>query len=522
VRTRDRTRREFLRAVGLGAAGLALPRSAFGAETVARRPNIVFIYADDHAQHAISAYGSKINQTPHIDRLAAQGMRFTQSFVANSICAPSRATILTGLHSHLHGQMTNGPGFRDDLPTFPELLRRAGYQTAMIGKWHLSVDPSGFDYWRCAEGSYYGTAFKTPAGPIQNTGYCSDIITDEALNWMATKRDRSRPFMLWLCHKAAHRTWEPPTRYLTKYDDLTIPEPPTLFDDYAGRSRAAADAQMRISRDLFPAYDLKLPITGEGLLDERAAQMRARMSPEERRAWEQAYGPKNEAFAKSNLEGAALVRWKYQRYIKDYLRCVASLDDSVGRVLEFLEKSALDKNTVVIYSSDQGFFLGEHGWYDKRWMYEESLRTPLIVRWPAVTRPGATCDKLVQNLDMAPTILEMAGVGAPGTMQGRSLISLLKGEDAGDWRDAIYYHYHQKDSGRTAHTVARHYGVRTRRHKLMYIYDYGDWELYDLEADPGEVKNVYGDSAYVAVRDRLKDRLRALRLHYRDTEGPDL
>lgn len=521
MRTRSSTRREFLKAVGLGAAGLALPPIVLGAQRGARRPNIVFIYADDHAQHAISAYGSKINRTPNIDRLAARGVRFTQSFVANAICAPSRATILTGLHAHRHGQITNQPGFRDDLPTFQRLLQQAGYQTAMIGKWHLSSDPSGFDYWRWAQGSYYGTAFKTPTGMIQNTGYCSDIITDEALDWIASKRDPSRPFMLWLCHKAAHRTWEPPPRYLTKYDDVTIPEPPTLFDDYAGRSQAAADAQMRIARDLFPAYDLKLPVTGEGILDQSAVQMRDRMTPEERKAWEQAYGPKNEAFAEADLQGTPLVRWKYQRYIKDYLRCVDSLDDSVGSVLDCLEKSGLDKNTIVIYSSDQGFFLGEHGWYDKRWMYEESLRTPLIIRWPGVATPGATCDRMVQNVDMAPTILEMAGVDAVDTMQGTSLVPLVKGQDPGDWRDAVYYHYHQEDSGRTAHTVARHYGVRTSRYKLMYIYDYGDWELYDLEKDPHEIKNVYSSGAYAAVRDRLKRRLSALRKQYMDTEGPD-
>ena len=420
MRKRDTTRREFLKAIGIGAAGMTLPLSALGQDQPRGRPNIIFIYADDHAQHAISAYGSKINRTPNIDRLAARGVRFTESFVANSICGPCRATILTGLHSHLNGKMTNRPGFRDDLPTFPKLLQKAGYQTAVVGKWHLATDPNGFDYWRWAQGPYYNTSFKTAAGTLENTGYCSDIFTDDALDWISNKRDASKPFMMWLSHKASHRTWEPPTRYLNKYDDRTIPEPETLFDDYASRSRAAQDTQMRVARDLFPAYDLKLPVTGEGILDDGVQRVRGRMTPAQREAWEKAYGPKNAAFAKANLQGDDLTRWKYQRYIKDYLRCVDTLDDSVGKVLDYLEKSGLDKNTIVVYSSDQGFFLGDHGWYDKRWIYEESIRTPLIIRWPGVTDAGDTCDLLVQNLDMAQTFLELAGITAPAAMQGRA------------------------------------------------------------------------------------------------------
>lgn len=483
------------------------------------RPNIVFIYADDHAQRAVGAYGSPLVSTPNIDRLAAEGLRFTQSFVANSICGPARATILTGLHSHANGKMTNGGGFQNDLPTFATLLQEAGYQTAMVGKWHLSPDPRGFDHWAIAKGGYYNPSLVTAEGSTRREGYTTEIVTAEALRWIREGRDPEKPFVAWISHAATHRTWQPSPRHLTNHDDETIPEPATLFDDHAGRSRASLDAQMRIAQDLFPAYDLKLPATGTGILDKRAEDMLAHMTPVQREAWHAAYDPKNEAFAEAGLEGRELVSWKYQRYIKDYLRCVDALDDSVGQVLDFLEESGLDENTIVIYSSDQGFFLGEHGWYDKRWMYEPSLRTPLIVRWPGVTQAGSTCDSMVQNIDMAPTFLDVAGVEAVPEMHGTSLVPLLRGDEPEDWRDAIYYHYHQRDSGRTSHMVARHYGVRTERYKLMYLYDYGDWELYDLEQDPEELHNLHGKPEHAKLEQRLRDRLRDLRALYGDRTG---
>ncbi len=486
-----------------------------------KRPNIVFVYSDDHAERAVGAYGSPLVETPHIDRLASGGLRFTNSFVANSICGPARATVLTGLHSHLNGKMANPDGFRDDLPTFATLLQKAGYRTAMIGKWHLPTKPRGFDHWAIAHGGYYNLDIETADGRSRREGYTTEILTEEALAWIEKQRAGERPFVLWLNHAAVHRTWMPGPRYLTRHDERSIPEPATLFDDYAGRSRGAADAQMRIARDLFPAYDLKLPASGEGILDRNATGMLNRLTEAQRAAWESAYGPKNRAFTEAELEGDELVRWKYQRYIKDYLRCVSAVDDSVGRLLDYLDRTGLADNTIFIYSSDQGFFLGEHGWYDKRWMYEPSLRTPLIVRAPGVTPAGRTCDALVQNIDLAPTLLEMGGVDVPESMQGRSLAPWLHGEVPAEWREAVYYHYHQRDSGRTSHTVARHVGIRTDRYKLMYLYDLGDWELYDLQHDPDEMHNLASLEDHAELLAELRQKLRGLIAQYRDETAPE-
>ncbi len=507
-------------------AALAATAAAPAQEPPRPRPNIVFVYADDHAERAIGAYGSPLTRTPNIDRLAAEGVRFRQSFVANSICGPARATILTGLHSHANGKTTNGGGFRDELPTFAKALQASGYRTAMVGKWHLSTTPNGFDHWAIARGGYYNPALETAEGRQRHEGYATEVITGEGLRWIEQGREAGEPFFLWISHTASHRTWMPGPGYLGRYAGVELPEPASLFDDYAGRSPAAAAAQMRISRDLFPAYDLKLPVTGDGILDGSAAGKLKGMTPDQRRAWEAAYGPENAAYLSDPPVGEASVRWNYQRYIKDYLRCVDALDDSLGEVLGYLERTGLDQDTIVIYSSDQGFFLGEHGWYDKRWMYEPSLRTPLIVRWPGVTAAGAVREELVQNIDMAPTFLGMAGVAATGTMHGRSLEPLLRGETTTDWRSAIYYHYQQRDSGRTSHTVAPHYGVRTERYKLVHVYGHGDgpasWELYDLQEDPEELHNRAADPALAGVAEQLRDRLRQLRAEFDDRTGPAL
>ena len=486
--------------------------------TNAEQPNIVIIYTDDHAQHAISAYGSGINSTPNIDSLARDSMKFTQSFVANSICGPCRATLLTGLHSHANGQTGNRANFRDELPTFAKSLQAAGYATAVVGKWHISTPPNGFDYWAIKKGSSYNANFETKVGVEQSNGHCTDTITQRSLSWMKEQEDG--PFMVWISHSAAHRTWEPPIRHLNKYADQKIPEPTDLFDDYGGKNTGAQTAQMRISRDLFPAYDLKLPVTGKGILDRAASSQLAKMTPTQRAAWDEAFGPRNAEFKKQKLQGEELTRWNYQRYIKNYLRSVAGLDDSVGTVRDFLNKNGLSDNTIIIYSSDQGFFLGDHGWYDKRWMYEESLRTPLIILWPSVTKPGSTCGSLVQNIDMAPTLIEMAGLDAPATMHGDSLVPLLRGEEPKDWRDAIYYHYQMVEpQTRTAHRVARHYGIRTAQHKLIYFYDLNTWELYDLGNDPDELWNQYDNPKYSSVRVNLTEHLRDLRIKYGDTTG---
>ncbi len=494
------------------------------------KPNIVVIYADDHAQHAVSAYGSTINRTPNIDQLARDGFRFVNSFVANSICGPARATLLSGLHSHANGQTSNRSKFRDELPTFAKSLNAIGYDTAVVGKWHVSTRPNGFSQWLLKRGGYYNSSFsgqwfsddgtETVERTIKTQGHVTDEITRLSLDWIKQRGDQSKPFMVWISHSAAHRTWAPATRHLNKYAESTIPEPVNLFDKYEGKSSGAATAQMRISRDMFPAYDLKLPVTGKGILDNAAKGQLNAMTSSQREAWDAAFGPRNEAFAKAALEGDDLTRWKYQRYIKNYLRCVDGLDESVKTVRQFLNENGLSENTIVIYSSDQGFFLGDHGWYDKRWMYEESLRTPLIIHWPGVTQPGSTTDQLVQNIDMAPTFIEMAGAKAEPTMHGLSLVPILKGEQPEKWRDAIYYHYHMKEpDGRTSHIVAKHYGVRTARYKLMYFYELDAWECYDLQTDPREMNNIYDNPSSVEVVNGLKRKLRQLRNEFKDETG---
>jgi arylsulfatase A-like enzyme len=490
----------------------------------ADRPNILFIFSDDHAPQAIGAYGGllkSVNPTPHIDRLADQGMLFHNSFCSNSICAPSRAVILTGKHSHLNGMRQNGDRFDGSQTTFPKLLRRVGYQTALIGKWHLQSEPQGFDHWQIlpGQGVYYNPDFITPQGKVRIEGHCTDIIADLALDWLRNKRDPTKPFLLMCQHKAPHRTWMPTTRHLTLYDDRSIPEPPTLFDDWSDNASPARYQEMEVARHLHRVYDLFVTPEGEwdpnagDALDKSGYKNLQRMLPAQRAAWDAAYEPKNNAFRRANLTGQELVRWKYQRYIKNYLRCIRGVDDSVGRLMEYLDKAGLADNTVVVYSSDQGFFLGEHGWYDKRWMYDESLKMPLIIRWPGVTRPGSTCRDLVQNIDYAGTFLEMAGAPRPDDLHGVSLVPLLKGASPPEWRAAIYYHYYEYPS---VHMVARHYGIRTARYKLIRFYQFDEWEFYDLDKDPDERKNEYGNPEYAKEIARLKTALEKLRAQYKD------
>lgn len=470
-----------------------------------RLPNILFIFSDDHASHAISAYGSKINRTPNIDRLADEGMLFLNTFCGNSICAPSRATVLTGKHSHNNGVMDNRNQFDGSQQTAPKLLREAGYQTAMIGKWHLKSDPTGFDHWEVlrGQGPYYNPRLKTPDGPVDHVGYTTDIITDRALAWLKEQRRPDRPFLLMYQHKAPHRNWQPGPDHLTTFDDVEIPEPATLFDDWADRTSACQVQEMTIARHMTLKSDLKL-------------QAPKNLTDEQRAAWDAAYDGKNAEFEAAGLEGDALVRWKYQRYVKDYLRCIASLDDNIGRVLDYLDESGLTRNTVVIYSSDQGFYLGDHGWYDKRWMYEESLRMPFMVRWPGVIEPGSRNADLTQNIDFAPTFLALAGLETPDDMDGRSLVPLLKGRTPDDWRTSIYYHYFEFPG---PHAVQKHYGVRTTRYKLIRYYEIDEWELFDLEKDPDELKSVHADPAYADTLAELKRELTRLRQEFGDTHG---
>jgi len=480
-------------------SALVLISLAFSAGTAeVQRPNILFVFTDDHAYQAIGAYGSKVNRTPNIDRLATEGMLFRECYVTNSICGPSRATVQTGKYSHLNGFYRNGNRFNGGQQTFPKLLQKAGYQTAVFGKWHLETDPQGFDEWEIliGQGTYYNPTMIRNGQSIKHEGYTTEIITDLALNWLKNTRDQKKPFMLMYQHKAPHREWEPGLKYLHMYDDVTIPEPPTLFDDYSGRGTPARTQDMTIAKTMNDR-DLKLTPPPD-------------LSPQQRAVWDAAYNPKNEEFRRAELTGKDLVRWKYQRYMKDYLKCVAAVDDNLGRVLEYLDQTGLAKNTVVMYSSDQGFYLGEHGWFDKRWIYEESLRTALLVRWPGVVRPGSVNRDIVSNLDFAETFLDIAGVPVPSDMQGRSLVPLLQGSTPSNWRSSFYYHYYEFPG---PHSVRKHFGVVTPDFKLIRFYepDVNEWEMYGRKSDPQELKSVYGDPKYAAARKKLEQELQRLR-----------
>jgi arylsulfatase A-like enzyme len=477
------------------------------------RPNIVFIFSDDHAYQAISAYGhpAKLLETPNIDRLAKEGMRFDRCLVTNSICGPSRATILTGKYSHRNGFYNNSNSRFDGAQvTFPKLLQKAGYQTAIVGKWHLVSDPTGFDYWEIlpGQGAYYNPPMIREGQRVKHEGYVTDIITNLSLDWLKNRRDPKKPFLLMSQHKAPHREWEPNLKYLGHDGDRKYPEPETLFDDYSGRGKAEKTQDMTIEKTM-TARDNKLVTPGN-------------LNPEQKKAWDAYYGPRNEAFKAANLQGKDLVRWKFQRYMHDYLGCIKSVDESVGRLLDSLKEAGLEQNTIVVYSSDQGFYLGEHGWFDKRWIYEESLRTPLLVRWPGVTKPGSTNGAIVSNLDFAETFLEAAGVAVPAEMQGRSLAPILKGETPADWRKSFYYHYYEFPG---PHSVRKHYGVVTDRHKLVRFYepDSDYWELFDRQSDPNEMKSVHGDPAMAAVQKELEAELARLRkeLQVPDEDPPE-
>lgn len=511
------------------------------------RPNIIFMMSDDHAYQAISAYDDKLIQTPNIDRLANEGMLFRNAAVTNSICAPSRAVILTGKHSHLNGKIDNLSKFDTTNVTFPQLLQDAGYQTAMFGKLHFGNNPKGFDKFMIlpGQGDYYNPKFITKDGDTIIEGYVTDIITDLTLNWLEKERDPKKPFLLMYLHKAPHRSWLPAQRHYKKFTQKEFALPKTLFDDYKRNyssidnnnpelkeavkmnpySTAARTAEMNIFKHMTLGYDNKMDkktLIELGVSEPYMNYMpQERMNEEQRQAWDAVYDPIIEDFREKfpTMNDSTLMVWKYQRYMQDYLGTIAAVDENVGRVLDYLDENKLAENTIVVYTSDQGFYLGEHGWFDKRFMYNESFKTPLLIKWPNEIKPGTTEEEMVQNLDFAQTFLEVAGVKAPEDMQGKSLVPLLKGKKEAWDRDAIYYHYYEYPG---EHTVKRHYGIATKEYKLIHFYyDIDEWELYDEKKDPQEMHNVFYEPEYAEVRKEMMQKLKEVRKKYKDSEELD-
>ena len=489
-----------------------------GKQKADARPNIVYIMTDDHTAQMMSCYDTRYAHTPNLDRIAADGVRFTNSFVANSLSGPSRACMLTGKHSHKNGFSDNTTCVFDNTqPTFPKYLQQAGYQTALFGKWHLESLPTGFDTWEIipGQGYYYNPDFILQTGDtIQRHGYLTDLITDRSLDWLTNERDPEKPFCLLIHHKAQHRNWMADTCNLELYEDLTFEVPQTFYDDYAARE-AANTAEMSIDRDMDLIYDLKMDRDDKNSnLKSTYHSFLSRMDSAQAAKWNAFYGPLTDKFYASDLKGKELAEWKYQRYMRDYLKTLKSLDDNVGRVLDYLKEHDLLDNTLVVYTSDQGFYMGEHGWFDKRFMYEESFRTPLIMRLPKGMELRGDIDQMVQNIDYAPTFMELAGAPIPNDIQGRSLVPLLNGEKPDDWRNSLYYHYYEFPA---EHMVKRHYGVRDDRYKLIHFYnDIDCWELYDLKEDPQEMNNIYGKPGTEEITARMMKVLAAAQEQYDD------
>ena len=502
-----------------GAAAFAsLPSCKNTPEAAEKKMNILYIMSDDHSYQTISAYDQRYIHTPNIDRIGNEGVRFTNSFVANSISGPSRACMLTGKHSHANGFINNSTTFNGDQMTFPKLLQLNGYETAMIGKWHLVSDPQGFDHWEIlpGQGDYYNPTFIQMNGEkVQVEGYATNIITDKAIDWIENQRDENKPFCMLLHHKAPHRTWMPDTCDFKLFAGQNFPLPENFYDNYEGRL-AAQKQEMSIDKDMDLVYDLKMAdkeneIEG-GVYAQWGRSMYNNMNPAQKAAGDAHYDPIIAKFKKDKLSGKALAEWKYQQYMRDYLRVITSVDRNIGRVLDYLEEKGLLENTLVVYTSDQGFYMGEHGWFDKRFMYEESFRTPLLMRLPGSKKGDVT--KLVQNIDYAPTFLELAGIEKPEEMHGESLLPLLKGEKTPEWRNSLYYHFYEYPA---EHSVCRHFGVRNNRYKLIHYYnDIDTWELFDLQEDPSEMNNLYGKPGTEAITQELKTELKRLQAYYDD------
>lgn len=537
------------------------------AAAATQRPNIVYIMCDDHAFQCISAYGSPISKlapTPNIDRIAERGMRFDRAFVENSLSTPSRACLMTGLYSNQNGQRQLGEGIDTTRTFFTEQLQQAGYQTAVVGKWHMGCDPKGFDYYHIYndQGQYYNPQYRgtdTDGKYIVEEGYSTDLTTDHAFSFIE-HRDTNKPFCLLLHHKAPHRNWLANTKYFGLYDNVNFPMPETFYDDYETRGSAVRTQKMSVTKDMRWEQDFKVPemldTANADSWDSYLSLMNEvnRMNPEQRIAWGKYYFPRNRRLLEARLTGKELDEWKYQNYIRDYMSVIKSVDESVGRVLDYLDSHGLTDNTIIVYTSDQGFYMGEHGWFDKRFMYEESLRTPLLIAYPGHIQPGTVCNKLVQNIDYAPTFLDLAGVSKPKELPGRSLTPLFKaGDKVKGWRNSIYYHYYDYP---TYHMVRKHDGVRTDRYKLIHFYGAGGLdavkenkyqrqpgtrehgcmtyltslgyfepkdsavnynELYDLQADPHELNNLYGKPGYEKITKQLQKQL----TDYRKSIGVD-
>ncbi len=502
----------------LALAGIATAcKTGVKTDETPKAPNIIFIMSDDHAYQAISAYGDRLADkapTPNIDRIADAGMRFNRCLVTNSLSGPSRACILTGKYSHKNGFYFNeATPFDSSQQTFPKLLQKAGYQTAIVGKWHLDSQPTGFDFWEVlpGQGQYYNPDFITAEGTHRDTGYVTELITKISLNWLKSVKDSGKPFMLMMHHKAPHRNWEPGPHEITKYQNEEFPLPPTFFDDYSGRGLAEHQQDMTIAHTMNFGNDLKL-------WDDKAKNKALRrMTAEQRKTWDSVYIPVRENFEKLHLTGDSMTVWKYQRFMQDYLACIAAVDKSVGQILDYLKQTGLDKNTLVVYTSDQGFYLGEHGWFDKRFMFEQSYRTPLLMALPGVIAPGSVDSDMVSNLDFAETFLDLAGAKIPDDMQGESMLPILKGHTPADWRKEHYYHYYEYPGW---HSVKRHYGISTERYKLIhYYYDIDEWEMFDRQKDSLELTNVYNNPKYDSVKMVLHQKLKDIMKKYGDSDS---
>ena len=506
-------------ALPLAAAGLSACSEAVEQE----RPNIIFIMTDDHTTQAMSCYGGNLIETPNMDRIADEGMRFDNCYATNALSGPSRACILTGKFSHKNGFTDNASRFDGSQQTFPKVMRENGYATGVVGKWHLISKPQGFDHWSILlgqneQGNYFKPVFYENGTVVKEDGYVTDVITDKAIEFIDDVHDE-KPFMLMLHHKAPHRNWMPAPRHLGIFNDTVFPEPETLFDDYVGRGEAARSQDMNIENTLDDEWDLKL-LTREEILagNNRLHDVYIRMPEEVQHKWDSVYAPRIAEYRSGKLQGDELVRWKYQQYMRDYLATAMSVDESIGRVMEYLEEIGELDNTVIVYTSDQGFFLGEHGWFDKRFMYEECLRMPFVIRYPKMIKAGSTSKAICMNVDFGPTFLDLAGIEVPSEMQGRSFRKVLekKGRIPAGWREAAYYHYYEYPA---EHSVKRHYGIRTSDCKLIHFYnDIDQWEMYDMTADPQEMRNVYDDPAYADKRAQMHRILEQVQQEYEDTD----